>query len=101
MDIEFDNALVHLRRTRKANGAALKPLDVCAKVQVAALNALRPAFANVMTHRVKALTVAFPVIGVKVLHLAACQFFHQTATTAVSAPSQFKCGNAPGAPIAR
>ena len=71
MDIEFDDAVVHLWRAREANGAALESLEASAKIQVAALNPLCAAFADMVLLRVEALAITFPVIGIKVLHLRA------------------------------
>ena len=101
MDIKLNDAVVHLWRAREANGAALESLEASAKIQVAALNTLCAAFADMVLLRVEALAIAFPVIGVKVLHMRACQLFDQATTTTVGAPPQLKSGNTPGATIAR
>ena len=99
MDVEFEDIDVHLRRLGKANGFALHPLEVRAKVEVFALDVLGAVFSDVVLGRRQSFLVAFPSVGVKPPHLATSQFVRQFSAVGVGAAPHHKSRNVTGVTI--
>lgn len=70
-----------------------------AEVEVFAFDVLGAGFSDEVDLLVKALGIAFPMVGVKLLHAAASKFLAQLATTRIGAAPDEESGDTPGAAI--
>lgn len=99
MDVEFEDVLVHFGRLGKAEGFALHALEMSAKVEVFAFDALGAVFAYLMALGGQHFGVALPVVGVETPHLTGRQFLAELAATGVGAPAQDEGGNVSGVAV--
>ncbi len=99
MDVEFEDIFVHFGRFGKADGFALQPFEVSAKVQVFALDALGAVFSDMMAFGWQHFGVALPVVGVEVSHLARQKLLDELAATGIGAAAQDEDRNISGVTV--